>query len=404
MKTLQLIKEAILATLCITVVAILISLIPLKSDFVGPIKQELDDFDIYDLFYSGKDTTHPGDKDPNIFIIQAADDRLQIAEQIKKIKSLQPAVIGVDLSFEDNKEPVGDIKLKEELFSDSLIVPGFTVENDRNDKNHKLIIKEKFLPNEYLMKNGGFINFPYAKDYSVIRFFHPFYTGDGVSYSSFAVRIAEIFSPAALNKIRKRNNDLEPINYYGNSEYYLNYTGDEFEKNFEGQQLGNLKGKIVLLGYFANKGDNNAKAEDMFFSPLNTNPKLRNFRDIYGVIIHANIISMILSEHDYITVLPRWASYFIGAILSILMNCLILYVYKKYKEPYHILFFVIELLVTISVVFLFIELYKWFNFKTPLLPIVLFIVLSIQMFDLYKMVARYFDKQFKYKTIFSGHS
>jgi len=400
-KTLQLIKEAILGTLCITVVAILISLIPFKSDFVGPIKQELDDFDIYDLFYSGKDTTHPGDKDPNIFIIQAAGDRLQIAEQIKKIKSLQPAVIGVDLSFEENKEPLGDMQLKAEMLSDSLIVPGFTLDYD---SNHKVIIKEKFFPKEYLLQNGGFINFPYSDDYSVIRFFNPFYPGDNITYSSFAVRTAEIFSPASVNKIRKRSNSMEPVNYYGSSEYYLNYTEDEFEKNFQDHQLGNVKGKIVLLGYFANKGDNNAKAEDMFFSPLNTKTKKKNLRDIYGVIIHANIISMILNEHDYITVLPRWACYLIGAILSILMNWLILYFHNRYKEPYHILFFFIELLATISVVFLFIGFYKWFNLKTPLLPIILFIVLSIQMFDLYKILARYLNKHLEYKTIFSGHS
>jgi len=197
---------------------------------------------------------------------------------------------------------------------------------------------------------------------------------------------------------------MEPVNYYGSSEYYLNYTEDEFEKNFQDHQLGNVKGKIVLLGYFANKGDNNAKAEDMFFSPLNTKTKKKNLRDIYGVIIHANIISMILNEHDYITVLPRWACYLIGAILSILMNWLILYFHNRYKEPYHILFFFIELLATISVVFLFIGFYKWFNLKTPLLPIILFIVLSIQMFDLYKILARYLNKHLEYKTIFSGHS
>jgi CHASE2 domain-containing sensor protein len=326
---------------------------------------------------------------------------LEIAEQIRKIKSLQPAVIGVDLSFEENKDPLGDMQLKAEMLSDSLIVPGFTLDYD---SDHKVIIKEKFLPKEYLLKNGGFINFPYDDDHSVIRLFNPFYQGDNIRYSSFAVRIAEIFSPASLGKIRERNNSLESINYYGSSEYYLNYTGEEFEKNYQNHQLGNVKSKIVLLGYFANKNDNNAKAEDMFFSPLNTKTKKKNLRDIYGVIIHANIISMILNEHDYITVLPRWACYLIGAILSILMNWLILYFHNRYKEPYHILFFFIELFATISVVFLFIGFYKWFNLKISLLPIILFIVLSIQMFDLYKILARYLNKHLEYKTIFSAHS
>lgn len=401
MKTLQLIKEATLGTLCITVVVILINLIPLKSDYVRPIKQELDDFDIYDLFYSGKDTSHPGDKDPNIFIIQAADDRPQIAEQIKKIKSLQPAVIGIDLSFDDSKELASDMQLKAEILGDSIIVPGFTLDSGQN---HTIVIKERFLPKEYLLKNGGFINFPYADDYSIIRFFNPFYPGDSLSYTSFAVRVAGIFSPGALNKIRKRNNGMEPINYYGNSEYYLNYTCDEFDKNFEAHQLANLKGKIVLLGYFANRDDTNSKPEDMFFSPLRTKTEEKNHRDIYGVVIHANIVSMILDGNDYITVLPVWLSFLIGAIVSVLMNCLTLYLYKRYKEPYHLWFFLIELLAIIAVVFLFIQFYHWFNFKTSLLPIVLFMVLSIEFFDLYKILAKYLNKHFGYKTIFDGHS
>jgi CHASE2 domain-containing sensor protein len=213
----------------------------------------------------------------------------------------------------------------------------------------------------------------------------------------------EVFSPEAVKKIKNRNNQMELINYYGNSEYYLNYSAGEFDKYFKNNQLGFFKAKIVLLGYFATISDSSTgRTEDMFFSPMNQRPKGRSFPDIYGVVIHANILSMIINQDDYITMFPVWVSFLLGACISFLTNALLLYIFKRYKHPYHIWFFISQILLIILVVYLFIKIYDWFQVKMALLPIVLAIVLSVELFDLYKIVAKYFNKKYHYQTIFSG--
>jgi len=401
MKKNLLIKEAFLATIIVAVIVIPLSLIPLRSEFVKPFKQELDDFDIYDLIFAGKNATHPGVKDPNIILVQAADERVDIAAQVNKIKSLKPAVIGIDLSFKNQKDFTGDMTLKTAIMSDSSIVPGYSLAGDSFDNP---VIKEEFFPREYLHEQGGYMNFPYRENFSVIRNFVPFFSKRGSEYTAFTVRIAGIFSPEAVQKIRKRHNPTEPINYYGNSEYYLNYSKDEFDKYFRSNQLAFFKGKIVLLGYFTGIEDSSKeRTEDIFFSPMNQKPKGKSFPDIYGVVIHANILSMIINQRDYINMLPVWASFLLGICISFLANLLLLRLYKRYRHPYHIWFFVSQLLSIILVIYLFIKIYDWFHLKIALLPVVLAIVLSVELFDLYKMVAKYFNTKYHYQTIFSDH-
>jgi len=395
-----LIKEAAVATILITGIMVPLAILPLKSEFVKPIRQELDDFDIYDLFYTGKNNAHPGIKDSNIFLVQAGDERSKIADQINKIKSLQPAVIGIDLSFENDKEPLGDIMLKTAILGDSNIVPGYSL--DRGLDN-KATIKEDFLPKEYLYKQGGYMNFPYHDNFSVLRNFIPFFSERDTEHVAFTVRVAEKFIPGITRKLKERHNQSETINYYGNTEYYLNYTADEFDKYFRNNQLGFFKGKIILLGYFSGSADSSkGRIEDMFFSPMNQRPSGKSYPDIYGVVIHANILSMVIKQHDYIKVFPIWASFLFAVITSFLVNLMVLYLYKRFHHPYHVWFFFMEILAVICLVYFFIKIYDWFNVKVALLPMLLAIVLTAELFDLYKMAAKYLNRRYYYQTMFSG--
>ena len=72
--------------------------------------------------------------------------------------------------------------------------------------------------------------------------------------------------------------------------------------------LSFIKDKIVLLG-FMGINLNDKTFEDIFFTPLNERYAGKSFPDMYGVVIQANIISMILNK-KYINTMPQVAKYF----------------------------------------------------------------------------------------------
>ena len=142
----RLVKEALVASLLFLFIAIAISYFPIKFEFTKPIKQDFEGFDIYDIKYSGKANFESGEKDTNIVIIQAGDSRQEIIDQIKKIESLQPAVLGCDVSFSGKKtDTLIDNELEELLTKSPITVPCYVL---NEEKNNQLNISDQFLSNE----------------------------------------------------------------------------------------------------------------------------------------------------------------------------------------------------------------------------------------------------------------
>ncbi len=71
-----------------------------------------------------------------------------------------------------------------------------------------------------------------------------------------------------------------------------------------------FRDKIVLIGYVGDRIDIDT-GEDKFFTPLNSKYIGKANRDMYGIVVHANIISTILNGH-YIRVMPDWLMHLIG--------------------------------------------------------------------------------------------
>jgi len=393
-------KETFVATLAFIVAVFIISLVPFKSEFMKPVKQEFDDFDIYDLFYAGKGNYYDGTRDKDIYIVQAADTRADIARQLEEIKMLQPRVIGVDLSFaaRHDNDAATDSALTAAITGNPAIVQGYTI---LTEEEGEPLIKEDFLPKDYLQSNGGYINFSEPDTFSVIRSFAPFYKKDGKEYTAFTSKIAERYDPAKFARLKARHNSTELINYHSNIDYYTNYSMDEFDELFKTNQLGDIKGKIVLLGVFTKNDGRPRQMEDVRFSPLNSKPSGRSFPDVYGVVIHANIISMILQGNNFVTVPPLWASYVIGFIVAFGFIHYILHLHKKHGHPKHIALLLVQIPGIILIIYFFLKFFDWFKIKVTLSPIVLLLVLSMEMIDLYIILACWLNKKFKYETIFA---
>ena len=149
-------------------------------------------------------------------------------------------------------------------------------------------------------------------DFKACRRFPPKMMVNGERQVAFGVKIAEMVNPEIAEEFLKRDNEWEVINYRGNivdffaasaypSRFFVLDIQDVLNENFI---PGMIKDKIVIFGYLGDYiGD--TRWEDKFFTPLNTKYAGKANPDMYGVVIHANIASMILSQ-DYIDTLnPR---------------------------------------------------------------------------------------------------
>jgi len=303
----------------------LLTFIPVNLGFFNPLKNALYDFDANDMVFSKFSSDK--DADTNIVIVNIGYlTRPQIAELITKIKSYKPKVVGLDILFRENKESVGDAMLQNAIAMDSntVIVNKLTGFNNKNEEYDTLITSiSRFSDYSF----SGYANLP-SKDGSnltTIRLFKPSAKFKDSTIYAFTSSIVKLFDKKSFDNLMKRGNDFESINYRGNADkfYFVDGTNPESLNN-----LGFIKNKIVLFGFL---GDypNMRVFEDVFYTPLNDNYAGKTYPDMYGVVIHANIISMILHK-DYINTLPGWLELLI-AMLICYFNIVLLKFIKKTK-------------------------------------------------------------------------
>ena len=197
---------------------------------------------------------------------------------------------------------------------------------------------------------------------------------DGTYEPCFDSKIIQLYDNEKATKQIERERFEEIINYSGN--LFIEFQKDSFQRfvakdytevfgqDFtQPQQLEKLfKNKIILLGYLGSHLSAFNDNDDKFFTPLNTKYIGKTHVDMYGVVIHANIISMVLNER-YIEVMPRWLTHVIGFLITYLTFASFRPIYNDYKIWYDggtkVLSFIIVLIIFFLIGYIFAE----FNYK-----------------------------------------
>lgn len=345
-----------------------VSQIDINTDIIDPIGEALSDFDETDLVYTAlRDEPAP---DTNITLVNIGNlDRAGVAQLIENLNANQPSVIAIDARFfKDKTQYYRENGL---INADSLLEIAFS-------KTQNLVLATKLdeldtttghwtqlgvpLPRFRQYSHDGFVNvitkeneFRVAKKVTPVEFLN-----DSVQIF-FPVKIAQLHRPEKAEKFMQRKKVqkfieikkakdveqstekyLETIYYRGNINNFFGET-DEFgrgnafnvidvdEALFNTYPPNLVQNKICILGYMGETVKNNKYwDEDKFYTPLNKNFAGKSFPDMYGVVVHANIVSMILNE-TYVDVVEPDVMFYINIAICIFAVILFAYIHHYHN-------------------------------------------------------------------------
>lgn len=404
-------RDTILATLWVFIFIFGLGLIPLNLYVLNPLKQSLKDFDFTDMVYSKLGTNALVGIDNRIVIVNIGNaDRAGIAGLIEKTASYDPKIIGLDVTFDGPRDPAADSLLSEVVRN----TPNLVLANQifYPDKKTK-VVENGFFGS--VSHKQGFVNMV-SKDQQSVRLFLPFEMVEEKKYKSFAVALAEAYDSGAVRKLEKRHKEFETINYtrrlsrQGDDAVDLDSKvkvkdHDQYQTvepdvlMSDGIESNLLKGKIVLLGYVNRSPDD---ILDKKFTPMNKRYAGKSVPDMNGIVVHANIISMILDK-NYVKKVPSWANLLIAVIVCWLFMSFFIRYYLENHIWFHLVAKIIQVASAVLFAYLGIYLYDKYRLNVNMKMSLLVIIMAVDVIYFYEAWAVWMHKKFHYHTVFKPH-
>lgn len=375
--------HSLIVTILILTFIWVLDFIRLNLHFLDPFNYGLKDYEITDIVYSQLSDDKLVFEDKIVLVDVGKPDREVIARLINRFSEAGAKVIGLDILLEGRKGPRTDSLLQASIKKAGNVVVASRLYNYFESKS----IFETELGSDTLFSNYGtmgYANFP-ANDTRTVRFFSPkekILLGEVYAFST---SVAEKYDPVAVGRLFRRKKAIERINYLGNTNSFIHFD-TETALNEEIELSAVMNDKIVLLGYI---GDHSWSEPllDRYFTPLNAKYTGRTIPDMYGVIIHANIIAMILNG-NYIYQVHRWVSLLIAFIFLYLNVILIHWIYKRFHESFHGITRILQLTEFVFLFFLIAMLFHYFKVKFDFSLGILALVLAYDIVMIYESLIK----------------
>ncbi len=316
------------------------------------------DFEVSDFYNRVDAGRHEKSLNKDIVVVNIDDvnPRDSIAMIIERIADSKPAVIGVDVLCREPKDTAGDSLLIHVLRSNSeKIVTAIALRG--NGEEDFTYIDDSIFLDSIPAESLGVVNLA-ARHGGIVRSFFPYFRSSTETLPAFATLVASLYSPAAAEKLLRKEND----------ELKLRYSNEEFmcikpQSVFAGKT--DLKDKIVLVG---TQND-----------PLDLHPT--PIRPAYpGVLIQAQIISSILAG-DYISTADGLLNTSIAVIISFLL-CMV-YVSNVSNNAQNLILRLSLIAVMAAGVLTGCVLYSKFNVYVNIVMILLVVALSQFILDIW---------------------
>ena len=383
----------------------LISQIPM-GDMINPVKKMFGDFELTDIVFSRMRESK--NYDDRVTLVNIGNmSRAQIAEQIEIINQFHPKVIGIDAFFMNPKDHVGDSALCSAFSKvDNLVLVSELIRNtstggvDHIKTSHPMFMK-------YAHSGFADLNTEGRDIFKTSRVCIPKDKIGNLIYYSFPTMLATLYDRTKAKKYLDRNLDIEIINFQRNIDIKKDITADfnnlgiaaldhqeVFKADFDGESI--IKDKIVVMGFMGDDFNDPAWI-DKFFTPANNNYVGKTYPDMFGVVVHANILSMILNG-DFINVMPDKLNIILSILFVFLNVWFITYCYHKFKDWYdgaaNLFIFCESLMLILLLIFVF----KNFNYKFDLVLLVVCLFLIVHFIEFYQGIIKVAIKKLAIKN------
>ncbi len=369
--------------------------LPFNQLFIDPFSEAIKNHDVMDVAFSRFRThTDPALFDSRILIINSGrTDRAKMAATINYLNRKPIAGIGIDIILDTVYQNHADTLLQQAIAKSGKVVLGYIF----LEKASHLGADSLIFPNDFFQKqtNVGYVNLA-SNDKFSIRAFEPTRQFENKKGLSFAVALSKMADSTVVPLLEQRAHEKEWINFrrvqpgLRNMEFPINSDSvthyamvdmDRFLRDTNSLEEGYFKEKIILIG-FCGEDEKSFSMNDRHFTPLNEQSTGRSRPDMYGVVVHANIISMLLNK-DYVDDVPAKYVY----LISFLIFLLNYWIFKRMMQ--HNFFFlvplirVVQLLQFVALFSLCVLLLVNWNTKLGFITIITAVVVSFELYEFY---------------------
>ena len=378
-----------------------------------PLGQAIGQMELSDIAFSRFREGEPT-PDENVTIVNIGNlSRGEIGDQIRNIVHFKPRVIALDIIFScELKDSVNcpqayDIESNLNFYSAIAEAEQQGVKVVMAEKLHQtkglveqygdIDVYDSIEHTDDLLRGNsfeGFVNLitdaTHQEDVKECREINPVINVNGKPELAFSVMTAKAFDEEKARKFLERGNAVEVINYrgntpdpYGASTYSGRY---QFLDVYQALDTGSFSGdmirdKIVIFG-FHGEDQFDRSWEDKFFTPLNQEYAGRARPDMYGVVVHANTVSMILKE-DYIDLMPQWLSFLVSFLVVLLTAALFLKIELTIPIWYDLLSLLIQLVLFVAFSLLMILVFSFYSVRLDFTITLAAVALAGTAFELY---------------------
>lgn len=390
------IRDVFFATIFSMVVIALISLFTMNTHIFDPFKRAFEDFRYTDIYYSKIKKSKTAINPKIILVNVGKNNRTELANEIAVLNQYKPKVIGIDVFFRYPKNESADSLLANVINGADNIVIASKYDQYDLKKNTFYNLQKPF--NQIKDKKSGFINI--GSDYtntSTIRYFISNVKGTQDTVYSFATQMAMFIDPSIRADVLKHSS-LQTILYTETSENFIIIDAkDVYAGN---KKLELVKDRIVLLGYLGDPLMSSTDIEDKHFTPFNEKISGRSNPDMFGVVVNANIVLMLLDK-AHLHHIWGWVGLLVTFILTFLHIWLFMVLYKYYHKWYHVSTKIIQLFSSTFLLLIVFYSYHYLHLYFEPAFTVVVILFSVDLIYFYEGFVRLLVPWFNMKSIFN---
>lgn len=375
------------------------------------IGEALTDVELTDYVFSG--LRDEPKVDENIVVVNIGRlNRRGIAEQLRIISKYHPKIIGIDGFFDCSsglrdtvncpnlKDTLGNLMLSEAIReAKNVVLVSKVLQRDTTLKANQFDSLRRsdaiFLDYAY---RDGFANLEteaaFQDDVKTCRNFNPSIKVKDKVHHAFSVELAMAFDPAKTKRFLDRNNYSEVINYRGNvfdifgsTNYHQMFftldVSDVLTENFVPEMI---KDKIVIFGFLGERlGD--PSWSDKFYTPLNKKMAGKANPDMFGAVVHANIVSMILND-DFVEKMAGWQEIVMAIFICLFNVALFSLINSNLPLWYDGITKLLQLIQLLLYSILMVLIFHWYSFKLNITLTLAAVALVGDVYEVYMSIIK----------------